>query len=339
MTVIKVKWTVEELDNVLTLYDVQKVYRATSETGTYSEITTAGTRVSLVADQPQYYYDDTAGDVTSWYKISYYNSTTTDESLQSTAIPATGGGRYVTVQNMRDEGVTVAQASDAKLLRLIGLAESYFENATGRWFYPRNVNIRMDGPGSRVMGLEPEIIQIDTLEMLWEPYGVYPLINVVDLDGVVIYNRHLTQGLLTPDDREDPKLALEQYAVAELGTWPRGKQNISITGWFGYTELSKDDPIGETAAGSQVPLSKGRTPPLVVDAVMRLVVRYLPEISDTEAANELAMAHRLQRVKTRDQEIRYSAGGGSRGGGWFTGDRFIDDTIGRYMGPAGAEAA
>ena len=76
-TVIKIRWEVEELVNVMTLYDQQKVYRSTTgETGIYSEITGPGTRVALVAGQVAYFFYDTSGDVTYWYKTRYFNSST-----------------------------------------------------------------------------------------------------------------------------------------------------------------------------------------------------------------------------------------------------------------------
>jgi len=83
MSVIKLKITVDELDNVLTQYDQMKIYRASSYAGTYSEITGAGTRIQLQQGVDLYEYDDTGGAATSWYRVSYYNSTTQAESDQS----------------------------------------------------------------------------------------------------------------------------------------------------------------------------------------------------------------------------------------------------------------
>lgn len=81
MAVIKIRWTVDELVNVMTQFDTQKVYRSTTgETGVYSEITEVGTRVDLVAGQTSYYYDDLNGDDTYFYKVGYFNSSTDVES-------------------------------------------------------------------------------------------------------------------------------------------------------------------------------------------------------------------------------------------------------------------
>ena len=71
---------VDNLSQVMDYYDQIKIYRATSETGSYSEITDVDTRIVLEAEREQYYYSDDDGDDTSWYKTAWYNSVTTDES-------------------------------------------------------------------------------------------------------------------------------------------------------------------------------------------------------------------------------------------------------------------
>jgi hypothetical protein len=67
-------------------YNQAKVYRATSETGTYSLLTT----VDLTPDDDVTTYDDTAGTSASWYKVKYYNETTTALSAYSVAVQGTG---------------------------------------------------------------------------------------------------------------------------------------------------------------------------------------------------------------------------------------------------------
>jgi hypothetical protein len=83
MATIKLYIKVNELSNVLSLYDRIKVYRASSVSGTYSEITTAATRIPLQQGVETYLFDDTGGSATSWYKTSYFNSATLAESSQS----------------------------------------------------------------------------------------------------------------------------------------------------------------------------------------------------------------------------------------------------------------
>lgn len=76
---------VSDILSVLSLYDKIKVYRSDSETGTYTEITDSSSRINLIAEATIYFYTDSTGDDTKWYKTSYFNSTTLDESELSAA--------------------------------------------------------------------------------------------------------------------------------------------------------------------------------------------------------------------------------------------------------------
>jgi hypothetical protein len=67
-------------------YNQVKVYSSTSETGTYSLV---GTK-DLSLDQDGTVYEDDAGTESTWYKIKYYNSTTTVLSSFSVAVQGTG---------------------------------------------------------------------------------------------------------------------------------------------------------------------------------------------------------------------------------------------------------
>ncbi len=80
---------VDNVVQVLLQYDVIKVYRSDSEDGVYAEITTAGTRIPIVPENDSYFYDDLAGLTSHWYKTSYYNTTSIDESELSA--PMRGG--------------------------------------------------------------------------------------------------------------------------------------------------------------------------------------------------------------------------------------------------------
>lgn len=111
MSVVKVKWRVEELANILENFDTQKVYRSvTGETGNYTELTTPSTRVALVVDQTAYYFDDLLGDSSYYYKVSYYNTDTTDESDFSEAM---SGGVL--------QALSIISVEELKELYLFGL--------------------------------------------------------------------------------------------------------------------------------------------------------------------------------------------------------------------------
>jgi hypothetical protein len=105
MATIKIKWRVEELDNVLTQFDTQKVYRSTTgSSGTYSEITIPSTRVDLISDTTEYYFDDVGGDASYYYKVTFFNSSTSNESTASN--PISGGTALalsiITVEELKE---------------------------------------------------------------------------------------------------------------------------------------------------------------------------------------------------------------------------------------------
>src|SRR3990167_4798382 len=67
-------------------YNQVRFYRATSKTGTY----TLQTTVNMEVDQLFTEWDDTSGSITNWYKIAYYNSTTSLAGAQSDPVKGTG---------------------------------------------------------------------------------------------------------------------------------------------------------------------------------------------------------------------------------------------------------
>lgn len=60
---------------------------------------------------------------------------------------------YATVQDLRDEGVTEAQASDMRLSLLIEEAGAAIDQITGWFFEPREMTVYMNGRG--VPSIEP----------------------------------------------------------------------------------------------------------------------------------------------------------------------------------------
>lgn len=83
-TVIKLQIEVSKLDNVLKSFNQIKVYRSDDGiAGTYSEVTVAATRITLIQGKSSYEYDDNTGSVDSYYKLSYYHTDTQAESSLS----------------------------------------------------------------------------------------------------------------------------------------------------------------------------------------------------------------------------------------------------------------
>jgi len=320
MAAIKLRIVVNELSNVLLAFDQIKVYRSTTGSGgPFLELTGPGTRINMVSPTTLYEYIDTAGDPSYWYRFSYWNSTTSAEGTASPPIQGEGmDGMYCTVQDLRDEGFTDPPYTDVRITTAIRLASQYIEMYTGRWFEPRPLTITLEGSAPPGMLLEQPIIAISELYIDEEAQEVGT--------GVIVYNRHITEGLLNPDDRDNPRIEICQPRFDDdlyklgLRVWTPGQRNIRIVGTFGYTDYDGT--------------ANGKTPELIRHACKLLVVRNLPTMSDTEARQDLLNSWRVTEHRTRDQSIRFGAAVktsvGRAGVGIFTGDPEIDTILLRF---------
>lgn len=264
------------------------------------------------------------------------------EPFQVTAnVSGTPSVGYCTVQDLRDEGVPdtgIGAKTDAELQTLISMASRQIEQWTGWYFEPRSKVLRLDGRGTPGLLLGEPIIEITEINLVSE--SVVPNHTPVDLDDVRIYNRHLTQQLTQPDDRQSPKIEwrvydhrFERYPFnSDLDSsfhhtrWPEGTQNVEITGVFGYTDYD----------GSQY----GKTPDLIARATCLYVLKFLLPATDPEFG-DTHRAHLVTELKTRDQTIKWADPTkiGARGVGAFSGDPIIDNIVAQYLRPMAMGAA
>jgi hypothetical protein len=210
---------------------------------------------------------------------------------------------YCLLQDLRDEGFSPEAVSDARLARAIALASHTIERITGRFFEPRRQRIEIDGRGSSDLLIDQPLIAIEQIEL----GGGGPV------SGAAVYNRHITQGLMLPDDRQNPRI--------HLG-FPCGARNVRVTGLFGYTE-----PDGSPA---------GATPFLIREACKRLVVREMPLLADTGRREDARQRYRILQEKTREQSYTLDK---LAHHGVLTGDPDIDDMLALFMRPADLGAA
>ncbi len=239
-------------------------------------------------------------------------------------------GLYTTIEIMREEGITIAIASDARLLRTIERVSRMIDLYTGQKFYPHAATYRIDGRGSRAVMLDEPIISISSLKVL-DAYDVslqfIGQLTDVALEDLRIYNRHLTENLQHPDDRKNPRI---EFAFHSRYTWngafPTGRQNIEIAGMFGFTEYD----------GTPT----GRVPLMIQHAANLMVVREIAPLTDTDTRDDAGInRRRMNMQKTRDQAVGYGkntdvAGSMSAGGlGKFTGDAEIDSILEHFVRP------
>jgi hypothetical protein len=229
-------------------------------------------------------------------------------------------GAYCTLSDINDEGFIDPPYTNARINTVITLACNILERVTGRWFEPRDLDLTLDGTGNRALRFRDPIISVTTVEL----DGV-----AVDIDDLVVYNRHVAQNMTRPDDRDDPRIEINTGIVSGIystGRWPEGQQIIRVVGKFGYTDYDSGDV-------------EGQTPPLINHLCKLLVVRELPFLSDRDAREDLRGRGRITQKKTRDQSITFGAGGATGGAlsrlamGLWTGDAEVDSLIAMYRRP------
>lgn len=243
-------------------------------------------------------------------------------------VAGTGQLAYCPIQDLRDEGFTAQQVSDVRLSRLIELASRYIDNVTERFFEPRQQTLELDGRDSADLLLGEPIIAVEEIRILDQGIGGVPVTGLVDPSSYRVYNRHLTERLAKPDDRDNPKISFLRDGAEPrrlLGRgffFPRGVQNVRVAGVFGYTE----------ADGS----STGRTPLLIRETCKRLVAREMPLLSDAGRREDAQQRWRLIEEKTRDQSYKLDRLALT---GAFTGDPAIDNVLVQFKRPADLGAA
>lgn len=246
MATVKIRIFVEYISNVLLKFDQIQVHRSETETGTYSEITGIGTRPELVAGTSIYeYIDTTAPSSDYWYKTRYYNSSTLLVSDLSPAIQGIDGGLYCTLQDIRDEGITVDELDDARAIKLSTAWQQWFEDMSGNFFVPKEATVDFDGDGTKMLQLPMPIIEVSEL------YINDDFTNAVDPSRYAVYSG---RGPVR-DDRRNPKIVLKTsssstriYTSSGGSVFEIGNLNQRVVGTWGYTESDGSTPYAVSRA-------------------------------------------------------------------------------------------
>jgi hypothetical protein len=182
--------------------------------------------------------------------------------------------------------------------------------------------LKVDGGGCHALQLHHPIIAASKAELLSSFDAL--LCEILDSD-LRVYNRHLTDGLVAPDDRNNPKIEMlaltsgwpgpSAIPVMREWYWPRGPLNVVVTGVFGYT-----DPDGSTV---------GMTPLLIRHACKLLVMREFPTLTAFDDREDRRDRWRLSSERTRDQARSMAP----RTGKGLTGDAEVDFLLDGYRMP------
>ena len=249
---------------------------------------------------------------------------------------------YATLADVRAEGITDTMMSDARVNAALIQASTFIDKVTGRWFEPRQRTFRLRGKGHDTLFIRQPIISVSAVNKL-SGRGSSISRDVITIDDLIVYNRHLTEGLQDPDDRNNPKLVFEGPETGYPGLQAyffEGNQNYEVTGYFGYTELGEGVTPGETSDGSQVPTNQGITPPAIKQCCIMLVAREIGLIGDPATRSDWRDGNMLIEEKTADQSYKKANPGTGIGGisGAWTGDPAIDSILAHYLAPAWSSA-
>lgn len=198
---------------------------------------------------------------------------------------------YTTIAEMRSEGVTVAQADDARLAILIDEASRTIDQVTGWVYAPTLETLELEGRGRKTLWPSLPLIELTSVLVDDEP---------VDLDDLRLLGR--------APSRKRPVSQISK----KCGTWCRGAL-ILLEGTWGYTE-----PDGTP---------EGRTPREIARAARLLVMRSLPLASEEDDVETAHMWWRITEQRTRDQAIKTAP----IQPGQLTGDPIVDEILARYM--------
>jgi hypothetical protein len=178
-------------------YDKTYIYRATSQGGTYAEITN-----QLIADNE---YFDIDGETTNWYKIRFYNSTAIKWSNYSEELQGGTFYGYCTIGDVRDlTGLTSTQISDSKIFTLIKYAMAQL-----------NADILVKHEDERVRYISPERENdIDGVNTTFYTEN-YP-IGDKDNDGSVTISDIYAYSINSTGVRTE-------YSISSIGSVERGK--------------------------------------------------------------------------------------------------------------------
>lgn len=266
----------------------------------------------------------------------YYKETATSDPVEYTqvfevvdAVSDPRAPAYAFMKDLRDQDcISQKDADDERLHSLVGLAGHYVERVTGRFFEPRFRNVRIDGRDTPTLRLGDAIVSIGSVSIDYGPLATGEV--DIDLEDILVHNRHLSQGLNQPDDRNSPRIELfrlpEHARTYATGvTFPRGQQNIRVQGVFGFT-----DPNGTPV---------GDTPQLIEHATRLLVLRNLPRLSDVLRRDAAQKRWRL--TEERNAQGNYKLAqlpSNPAFAGRFTGDPEIDQILASYSRPPRIEA-
>lgn len=177
------------------------------------------------------------------------------EDFQIQVIAGAPAVLYISVDDVRAEGLENPPHSDADIQAAIVLWQQALERACRQWFYSRELTIVFDGNNSDALHMGVPIIEIEYIKLNDDE-------NELPVEKYRVYNSRTH-----PDNRRNPRVKLvhstqlsdiyvSPFTIGELKFY-KGRQNQEIKGTFGFLEPD------------------GSTPALIKRALLKLVIEKL----------------------------------------------------------------
>lgn len=221
---------------------------------------------------------------------------------------------YCLVSQAREEGVLVTDADDARLAGKLADASRYIDTICERTFSAEHKTLALSGKGGHVLFLDTPIIFIESVDL---NYGISDSSGFMpDQEAINIFNRHITNRQLDPDDRDNPMIEFEGWTIE------RSKDAAEVIGVFGYTDPLHGGP------------AFGVTPGKITEAAMRIAFMNLPKLMDPDEAEEAFSRRHSHLIRSESTGAQsYSMGAIEGGNPAWTGDPDIDTILAFYKRP------
>lgn len=148
---------------------------------------------------------------------------------------------YATIQQVRDEGLTVAEASDSRVTALLAEALITIDRITGQFFETRAITMEIYGRGTRWLHLPVFAQDVTEVRFLDRSNSST---TIVAATSYHVFERFF------PDDRYNPRLELlvdEVIPPTQLTWWARGSAYEVDADW-GWVESDDSTPVQITRA-------------------------------------------------------------------------------------------
>ena len=228
---------------------------------------------------------------------------------------------YATLQQVRDEGLTVSEASDSRVNALIAEATSTIDRITGQFFETRQITLEVYGRGSKWLHLPVFAQDVTEVRFLNRSDASTTIVNATSYH---VFERFF------PDDRYNPRLELlvdELIHPTSHGAHGTHRLNWRLN-WARGTAYEIDADWGWVE-------SDGTTPDQITRACILLVVMWAGQLADPDVELSRRAAD-LEEIQVQGRREKY---GGPTSIGTLTGSVEVDRILAAYRRPIEVLAA